>query len=212
MLAQVVPILALLAAPAANGTTPALPPTPELPSYGGLLVRTLIALVVVLLLAWVLLRWGMRRFSPGVAGAPSLRVLAKTPLDGRRSVVLVEASGRYLVLGVAEGGVSLLCELEAEAVSQALSEAEVSRPRRFAEVLRERLGRGESNRASRNDPEAASASEPKTPFTSEPRTAATRELEPLGRDEPKAGFQGKLKGSAGERGDEPRTRNDGQDR
>lgn len=133
-------LLPLLAAPASEGVPP-VPPTPELPSYGGLLLRTLLALVVVLVIAWILLRWGLRRLLPGGATPGPLEVLGRVPLDGRRAVVLVRAAGRYLVLGVGEGSVSLLVELEPEAVEEALRARAARSPKSFAEVLRDRLAR-----------------------------------------------------------------------
>ena len=129
--------------PDAAARTPA-PPAPELPSYGGLLLRTLLALAIVIALVWILLRWGLRRLTPGAAGGGrALRVVARQTLDGRRSVVLVEAAGRYLLLGVAEGSVRLITELERAQVDEALREtgSGVGAPRRFADVLREKLGR-----------------------------------------------------------------------
>jgi len=141
MSALLAPLCWLIGAPSPDGMAPPLPPTPELPSYGGLLLRTLLALVVVLALAWVLLRWGMRRLLPGGAGGRPLRVVARVPLDGRRAAVLVEAAGRYLLLGVGEGSVTLLTELAPEAVAQALAAEAAARPRRFADVLKERMSR-----------------------------------------------------------------------
>lgn len=149
-------LLPLLAAPGPDAAPP-LPPTPELPSYGGLLLRTLVALLVVLVLAWVLLRWGLRRLLPGGASPGPLRVLARAPLDGRRAVVLVEAAGRYLVLGVGEASVTLLLELEPEAVKGALAASTAARPGRFAEVLRERLGRSGARATPAPPPDAGPA-------------------------------------------------------
>lgn len=120
-------------------TTPAPPPAPELPSYGSLLVRTLIALAIVIVLVWVALRYGLGRLSGARAAGGPLRLLARRSLDGRRSVVLLEAAGRTFLLGVAEGQVSLLAELEAEAVSATTQALETSSGRRFADVLRRHL-------------------------------------------------------------------------
>ncbi|MDY0001638.1 MAG: flagellar biosynthetic protein FliO [Polyangia bacterium] len=144
-------LIPLAAAFGPDGAAP-LPPSPELPSYGGLLLRTLIALLVVLVLAWVFLRWGLRRLLPGGATQGPLRVLGRLPLDGRRAVVLVEAAGRFLLLGVADGSVSLLSELEPEAVKAALDDAKAAQPKRFAEVLRERLGRQGATQGQGGDP------------------------------------------------------------
>ena len=144
---------ALAGSPPTGGMAP---PPPELPSYGGLLVRTLLALILVIALVWILLRWGLRRLTPGARLGSALRVVARQPVDGRRSVVLVEAAGRYLLLGVGEGSVTLLTELERDAVDQALQTPVRGRPRRFADVLRATLRRPEP--------------EPLTPRSPDPRT------------------------------------------
>lgn len=122
-------------------TAPAPPPAPELPSYGGLLIRTLIALAIVIALVWVALRYGLGRLSGTRATGGALRLLARRSLDGRRSVVLLEAAGRTFLLGVAEGQVSLLAELEPGAVSAATDAMEASSGRRFVDVLRRHLQR-----------------------------------------------------------------------
>jgi len=122
-------------------SAPAPQPAPDLPSYGGLLLRTVIALAIVIVLVWVALRYGLGRLSETRAGGPPLRLLARRSLDGRRSVVLLEAAGRTFLLGVAEGQVSLLAELEPNAVSAATEALQTSARRRFAEVLRRRLRR-----------------------------------------------------------------------
>jgi flagellar protein FliO/FliZ len=115
---------------------------PGLPSYGGLLLKTVVALLIVLILAWALLRWGLPRLLPGgrATATGPLRVVARQPLDARHSVVVLESYGRFLLLGVADGSISLLSEIPAEAVAR----AERSTPapgRRFADVLRTVLGR-----------------------------------------------------------------------
>jgi flagellar protein FliO/FliZ len=117
-------------------------PSVDLPSYGGLLLKTILALVIVIGLAWVLLRWGLKRLLPGTGrSAGEIRVLDRQSLDGRRSVVLVEAYGRYLLLGVGDGSVTLLAELDPETVAEA-ERQRASRPqKRFADVLRAALGR-----------------------------------------------------------------------
>ena len=84
--------------------------TPELPSLGGSLAVSLLSLGLVCLLAWALLRWLSRR---GVGqGMGPIRVLARCPLEPRRSVYLIETAGRCFLVGSGEGGMSLLAEVE----------------------------------------------------------------------------------------------------
>jgi flagellar protein FliO/FliZ len=125
------------------GTGDASPlPSADLPSYGGLLLKTILALVIVIALAYALLRWGLKRLMPGHAtGGGEISILDRQPLDSRRQVVLVKAYGRYLLLGVGDGSVTLLTELEAEAVAEAERRRAAQPPRRFADVFRAALGR-----------------------------------------------------------------------
>lgn len=84
---------------------------------GGSLAASLLTLGLVCLLAWVTLRWLARR---GVGqGRQVIRVVARCPLDARRSVYVVEAAGRNFLLGAGEAGLSLLAELDAAAVGAA---------------------------------------------------------------------------------------------
>lgn len=79
--------------------------------YGLALVQTLLALAAVCVLAWVVLRWSARR---GLGtGRGRVRVIERTPLDGRRSLYLVEVGERVLLIGAGDGGApSVLAELD----------------------------------------------------------------------------------------------------
>ena len=111
--------------------------TPELPSLGGSIAVSFLSLGLVCLLAWVALRWLSRR-GVGGAGMGPIRVLARAPLEPKRSVYLLEAAGRCFLVGVGDGPMSLLAEVDPRAVEAAAP----SRPARmaplglrFAEVL-----------------------------------------------------------------------------
>ena len=63
--------------------------------YGVALLQTLLALAAVCILAWVVLKWSRGR---GLAmGGRRVKVLERVPLDGRRSLYLVEVAGRVLL-------------------------------------------------------------------------------------------------------------------
>ena len=58
--------------------------------YGVALLQTLLALAAVCILAWVVLKWSRGR---GLAmGGRRVKVLERVPLDGRRSLYLVEVA------------------------------------------------------------------------------------------------------------------------
>ena len=78
---------------------------------GRYLVETIVLLVVMCGLAVVVL-FVARRAGFGAARGP-IRLVGQLPLDPRRSVYLVQVASKVLVVGVAEGGMTKLGELEA---------------------------------------------------------------------------------------------------
>lgn len=80
--------------------------------YGVALLQTLLALAFVSVLAWIVLRWFVKR-PAGLAGG-RMRVLDRMPLDARRSVALVQIGERVFMIGLGEGAPSLLAELAAD--------------------------------------------------------------------------------------------------
>ncbi len=107
----------------------------RLPSgYGLYLLQTLLGLAAVCVLAYVLLRWAARRVY-GAREGSRVRVIERTPLEPRRTLYLVEAAGRVLLIGSSEGQVTLLTEIDPKALPPPPP------ARRFADVLKGALGR-----------------------------------------------------------------------
>ena len=84
-----------------------------LPSFGwDGIALSFLSLGAVCLVAYLALRFlagrGLGRASGGV------RVLARCPLEPRRSVYLIEAAGRCFLVGVGDGPMALLAEVDAE--------------------------------------------------------------------------------------------------
>lgn len=79
-----------------------------------LTVRVVVSLGIVLGLLWLVARVSSRR----LAGGPRalVRVLGRSALGRNASVAVVEVGERVLVLGVSDGGVRLLTELDPEEV------------------------------------------------------------------------------------------------
>ncbi|HEX6515058.1 MAG TPA: flagellar biosynthetic protein FliO [Nocardioidaceae bacterium] len=74
-----------------------------------LFLRVLVSLALVLGLFWLVARYGTRR----LGGSRSLvRVLGRQQLSRGSSLAVVEVGERVLVVGVSDGGVRLLTELE----------------------------------------------------------------------------------------------------
>jgi flagellar biosynthetic protein FliO len=109
--------------------------------YGEFLLTSLLVLVAVCVLAWVVLKFGLRRLYPGAktGGAGPIKVVARLPLEPRQTLYIVEVGGKTMLLGSGDRPVSLLTELDAEAVERAVAAA--PQPRSFADVLRRITGR-----------------------------------------------------------------------
>jgi flagellar biogenesis protein FliO len=86
-------------------------------SYGDLLVTSLVVLVGVCIAAFVIVRVFGRVLATGrVRGAHLLDVVARVPLEPRRSLYVVEVAGKTLLLGTSEMGLSVLSELDGNEV------------------------------------------------------------------------------------------------
>lgn len=82
----------------------------ELPSFAGSLALSFVSLGVVCLLAYVGLRWLSRRGGGGSGSA--IRVVARCSVEPRRTLVVVRVADRCFLLGVGEGPMSMLAELD----------------------------------------------------------------------------------------------------
>jgi flagellar biosynthetic protein FliO len=104
----------------------------ELSGLGwGSLALSFASLGVVCVVAWGALRLLAARGAGKASGA--VRVLARCPLEPRRSVYVLEAAGRCFLVGVGEGPMALLAELDADQL--AAESAAGAPPPRFADVL-----------------------------------------------------------------------------
>ncbi|MEW6729819.1 MAG: flagellar biosynthetic protein FliO [Acidobacteriota bacterium] len=83
----------------------------------------------VCLLMFVLLRYGLPRFVGMQApGAGLMRVIARFPLETQKTLYIVEAAGKHLLLGVTQERIEVLSELPSEAIQAALDAAAVAEP------------------------------------------------------------------------------------
>lgn len=105
----------------------------QLPGLGGSLAVSLISLGVVCLIAYLSLRFLSRR-GIGRASGP-IKVLARCPLEPRRSLYLVETGGRCFLVGVGDGPMTMLAEVGAAEVKAAAPSAPIESGSRFADVL-----------------------------------------------------------------------------
>ena len=106
-------------------------------SYGDLLVTSLLVLGAVCIAAFVAVRVFGRLLATGRArGAHLLDVVARVPLEPRRSLYVVEVAGKTLLVGTSEMGLSVLTELDGAQVRSRLA-AQVS----FGDLVRNAWGR-----------------------------------------------------------------------
>lgn len=116
---------------------------------GRYLVETIVLLVVMSALAIVVL-FVARRAGLGAARGP-IRLVGQLPLDPRRSVYLVQVASKILVVGVAEGGMTKLGELD----DGDLPPAPEAPSNTFRDVFARVLGKRDPNEAVEADPEVA---------------------------------------------------------
>jgi flagellar biosynthetic protein FliO len=112
---------------------PAMPAAPA--GHGAALMRMIVSLALVCGLAWMGLKWASKRLAqPAGTSADRMRVLARLPIEPRKSVVVVRVGDRTLVLGSSDAGLETLAELtprEADAlISPAQSASDVTAPGR----------------------------------------------------------------------------------
>ncbi len=113
---------------------------PALPTLGwGSVAMSLASLGVVCVLAYVALRWLAGRGVGRATGA--IKVLARCPLEPRRSVYLIETAGRCFLVGVGDGPMSLLAEVDRTTVAETAAPSSVSAKGAFADVLARVLAR-----------------------------------------------------------------------
>lgn len=105
---------------------------------GGSIALSFGSLALVCLFAFVVLRWLGRK---GV-GRPDdrVKVIGRCLLEPRRSVYLIEAVGRCFLVGVGDGPISLLAEIDKSAVPSLGMENEKSKAS-FSDVLAKVLRR-----------------------------------------------------------------------
>jgi flagellar biosynthetic protein FliO len=88
--------------------------------YGAYLLHTTLALLAVCALA-VLVLWLLRRRAGGASRG--LRVVARLALEPRRAVYVIEAAGKFLLVGVGDGPMTTLAELDPARARELESEA-----------------------------------------------------------------------------------------
>src|SRR5262245_32069991 len=76
----------------------------------------MVVLVLVCVVAWLVVRFGGRWIAGARGRARGMDVIARLPLEPRRSLYVVEVAGKTLLVGTSEMGLSVLSELDGERV------------------------------------------------------------------------------------------------
>ena len=87
-----------------------------------MLLTSLLVLAVVCLVAWLVVRHGGRWLSSLRGHDSLLTVIARVPLEPRRSLYVVEVAGKTLLVGTSEMGLSVLSELDGAIVRAELGQ------------------------------------------------------------------------------------------
>ena len=125
-------------------------------SYGDLLLTSLVVLACVCVAAFVVVRLFGRFLATGrTRGAHLLDVVARVPLEPRRSLYVVEVAGKTLLVGTSEMGLSVLSELDGGEVRART----VERPS-FGDLVRQAWARRKERAATSAASRATSAASP----------------------------------------------------
>lgn len=128
----------------------------EAPGAGGLLLRTLGALLLIVGLiiaaSWGIKRMGGARFGAAQTDAPELRVLASVALGDKRSLAIVRFGERNLLVGSTAHSITLLAE-DAEEANEGYASATMPKARSVAELLQyETIEDNQRNDATKREP------------------------------------------------------------
>ena len=158
-------------------------------SYGDLLVTSLVVLGGVCIAAFAIVRLAGRWFATGRSrGAYLLDVVARLPLEPRRSLYVVEVAGKTLLVGTSEMGLSVLSELDGGELRARVAE----RPS-FSELMRSAWQR---RRVVSH--QAVPEHDRQAPASRHPRDPERQELPRAGEAGPAAGLRADEAGEAGE--------------
>lgn len=104
------------------------------------LLQTLVALAAVCALVYVFFRIILPRFQFGANSNQMIRVVERVGIDTKRSLIVVEVAGKWLLVGVSESGVQLVSELEGAQAMAAEAQILLDREAQFKKIEDFRAG------------------------------------------------------------------------
>ncbi|EKD42139.1 MAG: hypothetical protein ACD_73C00315G0005 [uncultured bacterium] len=83
-------------------------------SFGWLLVKTLLAMTVILSLAVLFIKYLMPKLSVNMSrsGSQLIKILDRLPVDARRSLLVIEVNGQKSLVGLSDAGFTHLMKLD----------------------------------------------------------------------------------------------------
>lgn len=84
-----------------------------------MLLQTLLALAFVCGLAYVIFRVLLPKFTANFGANNMMRVVDRIGLDTRKSLYIIEVTGRWFLVAASEGGVQMISELDAKEAAEA---------------------------------------------------------------------------------------------
>lgn len=84
-----------------------------------MLLQTFLALAFVCGLAYVIFRVLLPKFTTNFGANNMMRVVDRIGLDTRKSLYIIEVTGRWFLVAASEGGVQMISELDAKEAAEA---------------------------------------------------------------------------------------------
>ncbi|MEP6923860.1 MAG: flagellar biosynthetic protein FliO [Pyrinomonadaceae bacterium] len=103
-------------------------------NFIGVLVQTLVALGAVCGLAYVIFRVVLPRLQNGQNSSGMIRVVERIGVDPKRSLLVIEVAGKWLLIGVSEGGIQMVSELDEIDATAAESQILLNRAAQFQKI------------------------------------------------------------------------------
>ena len=109
----------LAQAVAAGAVDPALPPAPPELSFGWLFFKTIVAMVLVIGLAFLTIRYVLPKIHLNrFRGSGNIRIIDRTGLEPRKNLYIVEVGTKLALVGTSEHGIEKLLDLDPSDVKE----------------------------------------------------------------------------------------------
>lgn len=109
-------------------------------NFIGVLLQTLIALAAVCGLAYVIFRVILPKLQIVQSSGNMIRIVERVGIDTRRSLLVVEVAGKWLLVSISESGVQLVSELNEQEAREAEAEILLSREAQYQKIEEFRSG------------------------------------------------------------------------